>query len=383
MTKKLAIAKNMVSPYWHDVFERLTQKGWQITIFVSVEQEQNRLYKPADYSIYSFDVVKSKNVTVDLRALRINTNFLHLQWGLWRDLKQYKPDVILSNQLGIRTLIASIYGIVFSVPVIPWVCVSSHTERNNHFLREYFRNILLKRAPSLCTNLTDAIGYLTAKHHVPDEKIFCTPYVVDVNKYHAAVQKYQFRANKLRVGMKLCSTVFLYVGQMIPRKGLNELVASLQKMHVTYREQMSIIFVGGTLPETLCKKLTDSSVHNVNISFVQPQELPLYYAMADVFIFPSLEDEWGIVINEAAAASLPIISSIFAAATTDLVVDGFNGFRINPYNDVQLATAIERMVKLSVAERRDWGKRSFRNVKALDINYTVENMHAALQYALK
>lgn len=383
MSKKLAVAKNMLSPYWHDVLERLTHKGWEITIFVSVEQEKDRFYKAADYSIYSFDVVKSRNITVDLRGLRLRTDFLHLQWGLWRDLKVYKPDVILSNQLGIRTLIAFIYGAIFSVPVVPWVCVSSHTEQNNHFLREYFRKLLLKRQPCVCTNLTEAIRYLTEKHHLAEEKIFCTPYVVDVDKYHATVQKYQSRGHKLRVEMKLSSTVFLYVGKMIPQKGLNEFITSLQKVHITYREQMSIIFVGGTLPETLCKKLNDSSVHNVNIVFVQPQELPLYYAMADVFILPSLGDEWGIVINEAAAASLPIISSIFAAATTDLVVDGVNGFRINPYNDVQLATAIEKMVKLSVSERRDWGKRSFRKVKALDINYTVENMHDALQYALK
>ena len=108
MRKKLAIAINMLSPYWHDVFERLVQKGWEVTTFVSVEQEKKRLYNSIDYSAFSFDVVKSGNIMLDIRGFRTKTDFLHLQWGLWRDLRLFKPDIILSNQLGIRTLIAYI-----------------------------------------------------------------------------------------------------------------------------------------------------------------------------------------------------------------------------------------------------------------------------------
>jgi glycosyltransferase involved in cell wall biosynthesis len=381
MRKKLAVAVNMLSPYWHDVFELLFQKGWEITIFVSVEQESNRRYDSIDYSTFSFDVVKSRNIMFDIRALRTKTDFLHLQWGLWHDLKLYKPDIILSNQLGIRTLMAYLYGAVFSVPVVPWVSVSVYTEKKNWFFREYFRRWLLKRSPSICTNLTEGIRYLTEKHNVSEEKIFPTPYAVDVKKFHDIVQKFKSDGYKLRAKMKMRGTVFLYVGQMIKRKGLNELVAALQKVDKMYRDKLSFIFVGGQLPKNLCQKLSQTDIHFVNVGFVQPIELPLYYAMADVFVFPSLEDEWAIVINESAAAGLPIISSIFAAATTDLVEDSFNGLRIDPYQNVEFAVSIEKMMKLSDDERAEWGRRSFSISKKIDINYTVENMNNALTHA--
>jgi glycosyltransferase involved in cell wall biosynthesis len=382
MRKRLAIAINMLSPYWHDVFERLVQKGWKVTTFVSVEQEKNRLYNSIDYSAFSFDVVKSGNIMFDIRGFRTKTDFLHLQWGLWRDLRLFKPDIILSNQLGIRTLIAYTYGTIFFVPVIPWVCVSLHTERKNCYFREYYRKWLLKRSPSICTNLTEGIRYLTEKLYVVEEKIFPTPYVVDVDKLQNIIQKIQPDAYKLRVKMKMRGTVFLYAGQMIKRKGLDELATGLQKVDKIYRDKLSFIFVGGQLPKNIYQKIIQAGIHFVNVGFVQPKEMPLYYAMTDVFIFPSLEDEWAVVINEAAAAGLPIISSIYAAATTDLVEDYFNGLRIDPYQDVELAESIEKMMKLSNAERKEWGQNSLLKSKKIDLNFTVENMHSALNYAL-
>lgn len=381
MRKKLAIAINMLSPYWHDVFERLAQRGWKVTIFVAVEQEKNRLYNSIDYLAFSFDVVKSKNIMFDLRRFSTKTDFLHLQYGLWQDLRFFKPDIILSNQLGIRTLIAYTYGTIFSVPVIPWVSVSLHTEINNSNLRECFRRWLIKRSPCICTNLSESIRYLTQKHHVVEEKIFTTPYAVDVDKFHHIIQKVQPDANKLKAKIKMRGTIFLYTGQMIKRKGLNELVTSLQKVDKIYKDKFSFIFLGGQLPINLSQKLVRTGIHFANVGFLQPRELALYYAIADVFILPSLEDEWAIVLNEAAAAGLPIISSIYAAATFDLVEDYYNGIRIDPYQEGELVGAIEKMLQLPDNERKRWGKRSFLKAKKIDLNYTVENMHNALIYA--
>ncbi len=382
MRKKLAIATNMISPHWHDVFEQLVQKGWEVTIFVSVKQENDRLYNSIDYSAFSFDVVKSRNLMFDISGFRSKTNFLHLQWGLWRDLRFFKPDIIISNQLGIRTLIAYAYGTIFSVPVIPRVCVSIHSEKNNCYFREYFRRWLLKRSPTVCTNLTEGIRYLSEKHHVIEEKIFPTPYVVDVDKFHNNIQNIKPDANRLRAKMKTRGTVFLYVGQMIKRKGLYELVNALQNVDKVYRDKLSFIFVGGELQKYLFQKLNQIGIHFINIGFVQPRKLVLYYAMADIFILPSLEDEWAVVINEAAAAGLPIISSVYAGATTDLVEDYFNGLRIDPYQNVKLTGSIEKMMKLSDAERKKWGQNSLLKSKKIDLNFTVENMHSALNYAL-
>jgi glycosyltransferase involved in cell wall biosynthesis len=56
------------------------------------------------------------------------------------------------------------------------------------------------------------------------------------------------------------------------------------------------------------------------------QDLPRYYGIADVFVFPTRSDPWGLVLNEAMCSGLPVICSTAAGAAADLVRSGQNGF---------------------------------------------------------
>ena len=67
--------------------------------------------------------------------------------------------------------------------------------------------------------------------------------------------------------------------------------------------------------------------------FVDQPDLPRLYAEADAFAFPTLDDPFGVVLIEAAAAGLPLVASPFGGATEDLVRDGVNGFVIDPTAD--------------------------------------------------
>jgi len=383
MKRILAIAKNMLPPNEHDLFEHLATKGWDITIFLSTEKEPDREYQRQDYSTYSFKVKKSKNILVDLKHIKSQTRYLHIQYGLWYDLCELKPDIILSSQMGIRTLIAICYGLLRKVPVVIWVGVSAYTERNNSWIRELFRKLLVKLVPCICTNLTDAEKYFVENLNASPQKIFHTPYAFDVERFKESVEGARRDVDCLRVQMGLNGIIFLYVGQMIERKGLRELVSAIEHMDDSLLGLMSFLFVGGTLHETLQVRLAQKKVRFVNISFVQPEQLHQYYAVADVFIFPSLEDEWGVVVNEAASAGLPIISSKYAAATRDLVIDGYNGVTIDPYDAQNTCEAITRVLGITQENRREWGRNSFELARKIDVDFTVSNMDMALEIALQ
>jgi glycosyltransferase involved in cell wall biosynthesis len=382
-TNRVAIALNMLSPYWHEVFDSLCGRGWEVQVFVATEKEKNRDYEAYDYSKYNFRVKTNKNVYINLRFLGIKTEYIHFQWGLWRDLREFKPHVILSNQLNVRTLIAYVYGRRYSVPVVPWMAVSGHTERKNSFLREAYRRFFLRRAPCVCTNLTEAKKYIIEKLKTPEWKIFCTPYVINVDRFNAAVESARKTVRTFREELGLKGFVFLYVGQMIRRKGLNELVMALEYLDEEYLRRCSFLFVGGEFPERLRARLHNLPVTFSTVGFVQPRELPRYYASADAFMFPSLEDEWGIVVNEAAAANLPILCSVYAAVSSDLVKDNSNGIKFDPFNKEELARAIKTILDMPSWERKRLGENSYHLVKSLDIGFTVENMDTALSIALK
>jgi glycosyltransferase involved in cell wall biosynthesis len=103
--------------------------------------------------------------------------------------------------------------------------------------------------------------------------------------------------------------------------------------------------VGGSGPEDARLRSLAAALE-VPVSwrgFVDQPDLPPLYAEADAFALPTLDDPFGIVVLEAAAAGLPLIASPFAGATEDFVVDGVNGFVVDPSDEAALADAIARL----------------------------------------
>ena len=79
--------------------------------------------------------------------------------------------------------------------------------------------------------------------------------------------------------------------------------------------------------------------------FKQQEELVKYYALADIFILPSFEEVWGLVVNEALASGLYVLSSKYAGASYDLIKEGWNGEIFNPNNIGEIIDLIKRVKK--------------------------------------
>lgn len=377
--KKVAIALGVLSPYWYDLFEKLVEKNYDIKIFISTHKQPNRDFTWVDYSNFNYKVKKSKNIFINLGKINKKSPFIHLPIGLFLDLIEFKPDVILSSQLGFRTILAIIYGKLFGVPVIPWLGLSMYTERGNSNLRNYIRRIILKLVPCVCTNMADAIKYVHETLNVPLERIFSTPYTIDVVNYSSKVQNESITNNILQ-NHKI---VFLYVGQMVERKGILNLVNSLTLLNDIEKEKCSFSFIGGKLSDGIIEQLDSMKITFQNKPFIIPDELYREYALADVFIFPTLEDEWGVVLHEAAAAKLPIISSIYAGATKEFVSDGLNGYIFDPLDANQIYNAIKKIIETPKIELINMGSKSYNLAKHIDVDFTASNMCDAFEYASK
>ena len=103
--------------------------------------------------------------------------------------------------------------------------------------------------------------------------------------------------------------------------------------------------------------------------FRQINENPIFYALAECFVLPSLWEEWGLVVNEAMACGLPIIVSTTVGCAEDLVLHGENGFHFVPTRAHELTDALhaiatnpvlrESMGKKSRDIIADWGCQNF------------------------
>jgi glycosyltransferase involved in cell wall biosynthesis len=94
--------------------------------------------------------------------------------------------------------------------------------------------------------------------------------------------------------------------------------------------------------------------------FVQYRDLPVYYALADVFVHASTTEQWGLVVNEAVATGLPIIVSNRCGCVPDLVSEGKNGFTFDPGPAKGLSKLMLDMWRLSKEHREEMGRESRR-----------------------
>jgi glycosyltransferase involved in cell wall biosynthesis len=101
-------------------------------------------------------------------------------------------------------------------------------------------------------------------------------------------------------------------------------------------------------------------------------ELPALYASAGAFVFPSLSETWGLVVNEAMAAGLPVLVSNRVGCHRDLVCDGVNGYVFNPENAAQLATLLCSIA--NAKNRQALGEASLRIIREWDTDRFASGM---------
>lgn len=161
------------------------------------------------------------------------------------------------------------------------------------------------------------------------------------------------------------SRIFLSVGQFIYRKGYDLLLKAAKDLP----QSVGIYIVGGKPTEEyveLQKKLNLINVHFVD--FQKKDILREYYMAADVFVLPTREDIWGLVINEAMANALPIITTDKCVAGMELI-EG-NGKIIKADSDEGMKKVLLDYAKM---EEDDLQKEAEMSLEIIE-KYTVENM---------
>lgn len=160
--------------------------------------------------------------------------------------------------------------------------------------------------------------------------------------------------------------IAISVGQFIPRKGFDLLIRAAE----TINSQYGIYIIGGCPVEEYKSYIRSHNITNIHfIGFKTKSELRDYYIAADLFAFPTREDVWGLVLNEALAIGLPVVASNKAIASFELVQEGHNGYIVDPEHVEQMAEKISYIMEHDEL-REKMGKKSIEIIK----KYTIEGM---------
>ena len=177
---------------------------------------------------------------------------------------------------------------------------------------------------------------------------------------------------------------FLAIGRFIPKKNfLFLLKAYAQYLKKVDTNPWDLILCGnGQLQPQIEQHINKLNLQNkVHLpGFLSPQGLLPYFAHASCFIHPSTTEQWGLVVNEAMAASLPVLVSNRCGCFEELIIEGVNGFGFDPNNSQQLTNLMLQM-SLENTDLEKMGKAALEHIQKYSPDYFARGLVQAIKYA--
>lgn len=319
--------------YWHPMLSCLTDLFPETVAFAA----NWRGYAPGFDNSFTVEVVGERKVIALAKSeTSYGSNFTYMPLNIVKQLFRFKPDVVFSNSFGVWTVLALLFK-----PLGNWRVVIAYegsspgVDYRNSSLRLAIRQLMVNAADACITNSQAGKNYLIEWLKAPEEKVFLHPYEVPSALPWAEITTVATpKNNRLQQ-----HPIFLFVGSITPRKGLHLLLKACALLKQK-GDRFTLNIVGGGSQqqelELFCRQheLTECVQW---IGQVDYKVLGHYFHQADVFVLPTLEDTWGMVILEAMAVGKAMLCSKFAGAS-ELIEDGENGYRFDPNEPEKLAT---------------------------------------------
>ena len=198
--------------------------------------------------------------------------------------------------------------------------------------------------------------------------------VVDNDYFRKGVA--EVRSPETARGLQLPGRYFLYVGRLAAEKNLETLIRSFAKARRA-GVQSSLLMVGdGPLRDRLVRQVQEAGMER-SVTFAghktTDQMLP-YYAFAHAFVLPSCREPWGLVVNEAMAAGLPVVVSKCCGCSDDLVEHEGNGLLFPADREEELTAALLRADRWSSRDRESMSRRSEQLITRYSLQHWAEEV---------
>ena len=354
--KKVLFLTNYASPYRVQFFDELGLKT-ELTVLFS-DRRENQKHRSNSW----FEDGSGNFKWVQLEKQRINIQGRALCADVVDWLKKPWDEIVLCGYSSPTVMLAMLYLRRKKIPF--WLEVDGGLIREDSRLQYRLKKMLVGAASGWLSTgkaTTDYLVHYGARRESVREYPFSSLWEADILKEPVSRErKLEFRRE---LGMEE-KKVILSIGQFIHRKGFDVLM----KAAVHLGSDTGIYIVGGEPTQEylqLCRELGLKNIHFEG--FKKKDVLVKYYQAADLFVLPTREDIWGLVVNEAMAFGLPVITTDRCVAGLELVEDGVTGYIVHVGDADALA---EKMNKTLAGNCEAMGAAALEKVRP----YTIENM---------
>lgn len=301
---------------------------------------------------------------------------------IWRT----KPDVLITEGFFQWTPFVLLCSILLRIPTFMGYERTLWTERNNGKLKTWHRKITDKFIKGYLVNGSETKKYLLSigvneeKIHIGGMSADSEGLKHDVSKFKNSAEFKEFKdyivfpKSKLMKQSVAKGIIYLFSGRVSVLKGADLLLSAWER-HIKRHPEDQIILIGhGDKSEEMKAKYTNEpSIHlEGGIAYTQVHK---YYAIADVFILPTLTDNWSLVIPEAMSCGLPVSTSIYNGCHPELVKKDVNGITFDPLKQESILEALDYF---HYVDLNAFGKRSIEIEELFNTDNCAKRVYAAL-----
>lgn len=314
-------------------------------------------------------------------ASKGNTTFrIPISPGLIKTVIGSKPDVLISDGFMQWTYAALAVRAFKKIPHVMCYERTAHTERNAGKLRILYRKFVSRWIDAIDCNGCLTGEYVRSLLGWDDSRLTYGHMVADVSGMQESVTKIsEAEAEQLRLQLGIKGVMILYVGQLIPRKGVRELLSAWS--NTAEKNNATLVYVGGgEQEEELRAYISEERIHDVVLTgAIDYDRIAIYYKAADCFIIPTTEDNWSLVVPEAMACGLPVACSKYNGCYPELV-HSENGWVFDSLNRDDTINAIHRIIE-SKDKLLQMGKESQRIVATHTAQKAAQSIMDAIRIA--
>ena len=315
-------------------YVELAKRVRKLTVLLSVSMEPNKDWE-AEWM--GLDVKMQKNWMFTKKWKHSKgfseDNYIHLPIDTVKQLKQLKPDIVFSYEMGVRTLLSGWFRTWNrKVPLVMVGNMSQGIEQERSLSRRLLRSFIRRLVDFGTYNGPSCKRYLKSLG-LPEDKLHHLPYCIDPDVvYHG--KRELASADKPRT--------LLYCGGIISRKGVTEFATTLKKWCQANPQQKVVLQLAGAGNEA--KQIAEMQGGSLSVELLGDLDqagLRLINRDADISVNPTFADEWGLVPIEALASGMPVLGSFYAQSIEAVVEDGRNGWVFKTDDETSMYNAID------------------------------------------